>query len=313
MTDLVLDNDLTEDEEKMMMAGEGETPEPTPEPEPKEEPAPEPEAKVEPEPKADEPKDEPKDEAKEKKTVPLEALHEARSEIKQYRQELKERDARMDTIKQDFLELKKSLQQPKEPEVPAPDYNEDPLGAVRHQTTETHKTVEQQRQELEQVKQQQEFANFTNQIARIEQNFAATEKPDYYEAHKYFNEVRGKQLQSMGYQESEINQMIGMDNYGISSKAVGSGMNPAEVMYNQAVLLGYQPPSAEAAPEPEPEAKPNTVDTHLETVAKGQEKAAKKGSGGDTPEHEITMKELLAMDEESPEFDAAFDKLFKGS
>lgn len=272
--------EMTKEEIQMMETGEGDvsTPDITPEPTPVQS------LDVEPEPTPD---------PATQKTVPLAALHEARTEIK----ELKSRLGAVDQLKLQFEELRKANTPPPEP---VPDYNDDPFGYTKHQLeqqAQTQQSILQRMQQNETIHQQQQLIST---VGTMENEFKQTHQ-DYPEAFNFIKELRRAELEEYGITDQDtVIKDLNASAANITLTALRQNKNPAEVIYNLAKRYGYKGPAIPVPPPP-----PSKL---LDIVEKGQQIAGKTLSTGGQGPDTLTAESLLTM--EGDEFDRNWEKLF---
>lgn len=270
--------ELTVEEEKMMQEGIEEEPVKAEEP---------------PEPKIEEPAEEPvkepvKEEKQEQKFVPHAALHQARMEIKELREKVKD----VDELKQEFINYRKS-QEPK-----PPTYDESPLDWTKQKIEEVEHRTQQAESINQETQRQLALQNVVNQVSRMETEFR-TKTPDYNDALAFTKDLRTRELQAIGLDDTAIQQELQQNILFVTVNAMKAGKNPVEAIYNIAKQYGYKGKS--------PKANEASIN-ELETVAKGQEMAGKTLSGG-TKDMGVTVEAMLEASDE--DFDNMWDKWSK--
>lgn len=254
-------------------------------------------------------KEEPKDtqeqnQAQQEKVVPLAALHEERARRREMKQQMEAMEARL----QQILSKMDSKN-----EQPAPDFEEAPLDALKHQTELIQKQLQQQNEALtqqQQAKQAEEYQNrliehYRTDAARFTQN-----NPDFMEAYSYMYNSRVNELQAYGYPQEQIAQIMKNEELSLVHQATQNEMSPAEVIYNVARARGYTAKQAQEIAKSAESTQKSEVENKFDMVAKGQEASKSLSNSGGKSEKDISLEALAEMDDE--EFDKAWDKLIGG-
>ncbi len=173
-----------------------------------------------------------------KNAVPLATLLEERAERKRIQAEY---EARIRALEE--------ANKPKAPEIPVPEFIEDPKGYVDAKAKQALAELERVRQEAEAAKQQSDNANLLRTIEMNEREFVA-KNADYYDALDYARKVRIAQLQIVApdADENQLREYVGREEIELATRAMQSKRNPSEVAYQMAKAMGYTP-SASRAPE----------------------------------------------------------------
>lgn len=228
--------------------GEGTT---TPEPAPVPEPVPDPEPA--PAPHEEEP-------SRRVGMVPHGALHAAREENKQLKQRLQEMEQRPQLTQEDIQLLRQLRAQPKasepavapkpaEPEPKIPDFMEDPKGYVDAMNAQNAKQLKELRELGTKMDERHQVFSQQQQMAQIVQSsegeFIKT-APDYYKSTEFIGTSRFNVLKVVFPQatDMQIRNTIAQEMQQLAQMAIQSGRSPAELAYNYAKSLGYQPPTA---------------------------------------------------------------------
>lgn len=236
------------------------------------------------------------------RTVPLEALHEAREQVKSLRAQIAAIEAQPKLTAED-AELLKSLRAQQTQEPAPPDFLSDPKGYVDARLQTALKKLETAEtgiaQTREQVQQQNQMRDLLSSVAAHEQTFIAT-TPDYTQALAHVRAVRSEQLKLMYPTASaaQIQQQIAQEEIGGSAQALQAGLNPAEVVYKFAKTVGYAPKATNGAQGAQPQPPQPPPDRSSARSLGG----AAGGAAGvvDAAETEDTM----------PEFSAALKERF---
>lgn len=231
------------------------------------------------------------------KTVPIEALHEAREQNRELRGELesfKNKDMRLEEIQH---RLDQMATPATEAETPLPEFEADPKGYIDAQFQKLAQAQEQTSakadETAETTQQASAMQQLTTAITTDHQAFMA-KTPEYVDALNYARSIKLQELQEAGFSEIDAQRAIRTEEMQMSAVALQNGKSPAEVAFKRAKLWGFK---AEAVTDEgkaaEDEPKPDL------------EEAASMGSGN-VP----SVQDMLEAD--SDEFDAMFSDLGYG-
>lgn len=216
-------------------------------------------------------------------------------------------------------------------ENPAPDPEEDPIGAANYkiemleqQLRNVARTTAQQQQMAQQQQQQQIEEAALNDIVVQSQNLQqqfVQEKSDYWDAFQHLMDTRTAELKTMGYDGANLQQILENEKGMIVNSCIdrdaqgnmaGWKQNPAAVAYSLAQQRGYvdaatrqaQAQAAQAAQAPEPRA-PVQVSSQerLNMMHKGVQAARNSGNIGATAEQGV-----LGLDQLAEMTDAQFEQ-----
>lgn len=240
--------------------------------------------------------------------VRQEALHAERQRRQQTEQEFRQ-------LKEQFQQIQQYLTQAAQPADERPDPQVDPIAAVEWDNRQLRAQIEQLsqwRQQQEQGQQRQTQAQrLTQHLTQSEQQFVTTQ-PDYFQATEFAIKQEDRRLRAFYPDPAVRKQVLGQEIASVVAQALQSGSNPAQILYQHAIDMGYTraaPAGApQAAPGGAPPAPAPTVPEVVSTIQRGLQQQS-KGSGGSTPASEMTPEMLLAMNGE--EFTKNWDKAFK--
>lgn len=226
--------------------------------------------------------------------VPLEALHEERRERQALARQIQERE-------QEFARLQSrldTLQEVFQPKEAPPKYEEDPIGALKHEIDQTARGYQElQRAEQQRAQQAQAIAHMEQLRAfgKAQADAYAEKQPDFWDAYQAMQGIKEAELRAIGYtSDAQIRQWITEYEASIIEKAAKDGVNPAERLYSMAKAYGYAPKQA---------AK-DVAEKKLETIAAGQNASKSLGAaGGTAPPAKLTLEALKDMSDE--EFERA--------
>jgi hypothetical protein len=230
-----------------------------------------------------------------KKMVPYDALHEERQRRKELQAQIeRDRAERMqrDAVLEQRLAQLQQATQPKQPQV---NFEEDPVRFLALQTHQTQQQIAEMRaqQEMQQqsVARAQQFQQFATGLRNIETEFAK-KAPDYDHAIEFAKAKRVEQLRIMGMPDQQAWEQVQSEAFQIAYSAIQRGENPAELGYQYARSVGYQP-------------KTVSPEQQMQAAQKGAE-AAKSLSGGGAKGGNTSLEALANMSNE--EFDAYVQK-----
>lgn len=227
------------------------------------------------------------------KTVSLDALHEARQQNRELREELegvKIQGARMEEIQRRLDDLAKPTEPDPEPIV-VPIFEEDPKGYIDAQMKELRELQaqvgEQATQTAETTQQASSEQQLNSAISADHQEFIA-KHADYMDALNFARDMKLAELTEAGVPEIDAKRAMRTEEIQLAAVALQNGKSPAEVAYNRAKRWGFT-----AEEKPADEEKPDL-----------DEAASMGGSGGPS------VQEML--DADSDEFDDMFAELGYG-
>lgn len=249
------------------------------------------EAPAEAEPKADGEKD---------GMVPIQALDRARQKENAAQAELAELRAEIAALKTAQQAAAQAPQQPAQQQ-PVPEERPDPVmdpdGFFRYMEAQRAKDRQPYEQLVAQAQQQQA----ANQQMMDLKNYAAADEAafsqqypdkDYNGALKFARDVKQREMRLMGYPEEHINQLMTQVEIGVAQTARHLGVSPAAYIWNYAMMHGYQPGGAQAAPQPDAGADI----TRLADVQRQTQSGA--GRAGAPREDEMSVESLLRLSDD---------------
>lgn len=123
---------------------------------------------------------------------------------------------------------------------------------------------------------------FRLRLTAMESQFEA-KHPDYAQARDHYLETTKKSMTARGYNEDEIAQAIQQDVTTMINRAVESGTNPAQSLYDAAQVMGFQPKTRDAEEKAQ---QIETVQTHTQPDVQGS-----------APRGELTVEAAAEMSE----------------
>lgn len=239
-----------------------------------------------------------------KQQVPLKALHEERTRRQESEQELaREREAARTLNERltKLLELQQAAQAPQTPAEPVPEFVDDPEAAFKHLQRQLAESQRQMQEYLtgaqQQTQVQHQHVQLAQQVASQEAQFTQT-VPDYPQAADYFYQRKVAEYAAFTGDEYAAKQQVVNDYKGIAALAQRLGKNPAELMYNAAKAMGYQPGQKPADGQDR-----KTPPTSLANVHGSPRAPDEKGK--------VTAADISSMSE--AEFDKYWNDLKRGS
>jgi DNA repair ATPase RecN len=208
-------------------------------------------------------------------SAPVDQTEYLRTSLAEEQRRYAEAKAQLDALQ---AQLKAKL----EPETPAPNADDDPLGAMLHQLNQVNTNVAELQQKLTQEQQnnlmRQQLEQFTQSVRTVKEQFEKV-TPDFNDAYNHIRTVRTEDLRMLGIAESEIPKVLLQDEFNIAQSALQRGKNPAEELYNMAKRYGY---AAKFVPQAQ-----QTPDQKLANINRGQQAARQPQRSA--PESELTI------------------------
>lgn len=220
------------------------------------------------------------EEKKAQKTVPLTALHEARKEAKELKEEFRRKDQENAAR---YAALEKRLSDIQNPPAEKPAFETDPAGFLKNEVDDLKKTSTQ-------IAEQTQKANLEKEISnRLQTSEAAFSKdyPDYIDAAQHLVKIMTANMEALGVSDAaQRNTALQNEILQLTVRALRNGKEPAELIYALAKNQGFT-------------GKTQIGNTDkLETIAKGQEASATLGSGGRADAGKLTLDSLSKMDDD---------------
>lgn len=282
--------------------GEGEIPADTPSeavPAPVETPAAEvvPEVKAEPAKPAETPQEPAKDTPEEIQRKLNAALSEARANNRQLRESKAQADVRYEEQARQLQVLLARLN-PEQQKPPA--FEENPAEHLKAE-------VEMLKQARTQTEQQQadsaKAAQFSNWYKAQAQTYAQTQ-PDFFAAYGAYNKARSEELQNAGLTPAAAAERLIAEEVQLASAAGQSGINPAQLVYQAALLKGYTPVSRQTH---NPQAGASNLIQNVKAGMAASTPLSSVGGGGQT--ENLSWEWVASVPDD--EFLAAFAKMEK--
>lgn len=221
------------------------------------------------------------------------ALGTANSRARRLERDLAEERVKWDTANKRLEDLAKRFQ----PQEKVPDPQEDPVGAITHET-KTIKDKLSEWERREQQKQEQEAAQRAQQDierhwAASAQSFAA-KQPDFPQAYDHLFKSAMEEFVEAGYDEQDAGALTQGYWRDIVNRARRDGVNPAERMYNLAKRRGF---------------KAQKTEEKIETIASGTKATSPLASASGKAPNRLTAELIAEMKQE--DFDKLSDADFK--
>lgn len=192
------------------------------------------------------------------------ALKESRRTIRELKESQADLQARFEAAERRQAEPAVAAKAP----TAMPDPNVDPIGALEwmkghfEQQDAAQKT--QKAKQDEQTAQQRQTQALAQRMNDYETDFKE-DHADYSEAAEHLKTTRLDELREAGFTGDDLNRALANDMFGIVTRAMQAGKDPAEVVYNLAKKRGFGV---------------DKVATKLQTLAKGQQSSRTMPSGG---------------------------------
>lgn len=247
------------------------------------------------------PEEKAEDEAPKKRDgrVPLRKLmaaEEKRKEAEKQIEELREKFNRADERLRMFYEAQQPRQVEQPKEAAPPDPTVDPIGAIEWQRQQIEQTRQWQEQQLRAHQEQAAIAQIDNGYRQAWGQFA-NNQPDAMDAYQHFLKATAAVLRAQGFSKEQADQHVENEERKIAVAAFRQGVNPAEIIYREALEMGYTPKQARAAADQEDVTRKAEADVARRQAAAPAAKsmsAAGGSRGGTAP----SVAEIADMSEE---------------
>lgn len=227
----------------------------------------------------------------------LRAEEDRRKEVERQVDELREKFSRADERLRMFYESQQR-QAPVEQEKEAspPDPTVDPIGAIEWQRQQ----IEQQRQWQEQqfrVQQEQAAIQQIDNGYRQAWGQFANQQPDAMDAYQHFLKATAAVLRAQGFTKEQADAHVENEERKIAIAAFRSNVNPAEIIYREALEMGYTPKQAERIVNQEEAARKAEEDVARRQKAAPASKSM-SSAGGSRSGSAPTVSEIADMSED---------------
>lgn len=220
------------------------------------------------------------------------AMHEERERRKELQRQLDEQRNQSAQVQHVLNRILERANQQAAPQ--APDFNVDPIEALRHNQEALARALEHQNMTLTQRQQYEQQQNQYNQfVNRYQQSAAefANETKDFKQAYDYLREVRQKEYLEAGYNLAEAQRLFVEDELAVAAKAYQDGVNPADRVYKLAKLRGYQQQQAT-------QNQTQNTDKKLQTLEKGVQASKSLNNLSGQGEKQVTLEALAHMNDD---------------
>lgn len=158
---------------------------------------------------------------------------------KEIQRELEENRKELDRLRQS---LEQVFTKATNKEEQAPDFEEDPIGALKYKSEQLEKKLSEVDKFSEETKEQQRQreieTQFENEFRRQAYEFSKS-KADFGDAYQFAIQARFDEYKAMGLSDEESFHKMRADEKFIVAKAMQDERNPAEAIYNFAKIRGY--------------------------------------------------------------------------
>lgn len=222
------------------------------------------------------------------------AMHEEREKRKELQRQIEEVRTHNQRLQDTFQKIITQAQQQQQ-QANAPNFDEDPLAALRYEQQKIKEKLEYQHQTEAQRQAAAEVEMKRNQFLnayRTKASEFAKEAPDFHEAYQYVNDNRVKEYMEAGYSFEQANQLLQEDEAAIVAKAFEDGVNPAERIYKLAKHRGYK----QAVPEQPSPTK--VAENKLNQLERGLNASKTLSNAGGKTTSTLTLEAVAAMDDD---------------
>lgn len=189
--------------------------------------------------------DQAQEEPKAQKVVPLAALHEERSKVKELREKQRVMEERFNQL-QTVVTQRLTPQQQRQ-EVQIPDIAQDPVAHFQAQNVALRQQLESLGRPVQEITQrmaqQEQYQRVKMHVGSQEAEFSK-EKPDYAEAVNHAQQADMQALKALGYDEMTARNMVVQQYDQLTIQLINQGKNIPESIYAFAQSKGYQPKAA---------------------------------------------------------------------
>lgn len=218
------------------------------------------------------------------------AMQEERERRKELQRQLDEQRNRTAQLEATFQRVVEKVNQPQQqPQVP--DFNADPIEALRYNQEQLQKAYIQQHQIQEQRQhveaQQQVFNQFLGKYQQSATEFSQ-QTTDFKDAYKFLHDERVKEYKEAGFDHAQAERLFIDDELAVASKAFQDGVNPASRIYNIAKARGYQQKSAQATTQQNNQQK-------MDALQKGVQASKSLSGVGGKADNPMTLEALAQM------------------
>ena len=223
------------------------------------------------------------------------ALGEERTLRKEIADQLHRESENRASLEAKFNAFIKQVEDERKPKPPA--YEEDAAGHLKAKTEMSEAALKALRERVESFEKQSTEEKQMQQFRAHVQSATSTfmqDKADYPDAYKHVRTIRKAELEALGVEPNVAEGEVDRWELQLAATAMRLGRNPAEVLYTQAVTLGYK-----LAETNKPAAETNKPSEKIEQLARGHEAARTLGTG--SGEQPFSLEKLAEMDEEQIE------------
>lgn len=217
-------------------------------------------------------------------------------ELSEIREKFTRGDERLRMI-MEAQQAQQARQQAPEQELSPPDPHTDPIRAIEWQQQQIEAQRQWQEQQLNAQREAAVIAQLDNGYRQAWGQFA-NNKPDAMNAYKHFVDVTSAYLEMQGIPQAKIDEMVANEERKIAYQAFQRGVNPAEIIYEKAQIMGYRNVPAQA----EQPADNSIVKKAEEDVVRRQKAASASKSmssaGGSRGGNLPSIEELANMSED---------------
>jgi len=225
---------------------------------------------------------------------------EERIKRKEVQKQIEQLTKENEQLRNTFTQIVSSSQ--KDAKEQAPSFEDDPIGALKH--------------ENEQLKKQfSELSNFRDQtiqerdLSRKEQMFMQSYRghvqeftqsnPDFHDAYQFLLQNRKAEYEMAGYSENDVNQLLHEDEAAIVANAMKNERNPAETIYQLAKLRGYAVKANQKNHESDKQTKIKENEKKIHNLERGMAASRSiNAAGGSNARNNLTLEDVADMSED---------------
>lgn len=221
----------------------------------------------------------------------MEAERREKAEIKRQMREIREESTK---YKEALNRILTSIDRQTQPQEVVPDFESDPIGALKYENEKLKQNLEKINQRDQQFEQTSKQHQAMNQLVKEYQSKAqefSRSTPDFNDAYSYVVNQRLSEYEAAGYSRDDAIRLVNEDEAAIVVKALQDDVNPAERIYSLAKVRGYQKQQAQQ--------KPNVQ--KLDVIEKGLRASKTLNTSSNAKTAPLSIESLDAMSDE--EFD----------
>ena len=194
-----------------------------------------------------------------------------------------------------------------------PDPEENVVEALKYERMLRMQREQQEAQRYQQTAQQQQQINYVTELKTNVEDFEAEFReshPDYDEAAEWLVDMEQKKLELAGAPKAQAEQMALNWAINMAQMGISQGRNPAQMAYEAAKMLNWQPKAAINDPAAAAQRQLAAAQQKLATQKAGQDAAKTIGGGGVQKSGNLSLAQIGEL--KGAAFDSAMEKYLKG-